>query len=289
MNQHDMRCASPSVLAGRRVGMNSPARRQSDPWIDIIGACHDPNLFGRWFRDEATWRAWFAFLAALFGLPMTKEQRKVYRTCTGRDRPPRHAFTEGWLVCGRRAGKSFILALIAAFLACFRSYADYLGPGERATILVLATDRKQARVIMRYVKGLITGTPLLAAMLEGEPRAEGLDLSNGVTIEVATASYRATRGYTIVAALCDELAFWPTDDLAEPDYEILDAIRPGTATIPNAMLLCASQPIRTAWRSLGCLQAVVWSERSKRIGLEGTNETHESECPTSHHRPCIRT
>ncbi len=135
-----------------------------------------------------------------------------------------------WAPCGQR---SFILALIAVFLACFRSYADYLGPGERATILVLATDRKQARVIMRYVRGLITGTPLLAAILKGEPRAEGLDLTNGVTIEVATASYRATRGYTIVAALCDELAFWPTDDLAEPDYEILDAIRPGTATIPT--------------------------------------------------------
>jgi hypothetical protein len=53
-------------------------------------------------------------------------------------------------------------------------------------------------------------------VLEGEPRAEGLDLTNGVTIEVATASYRATRGYAIVAALCDELAFWPTDDSADP-------------------------------------------------------------------------
>jgi hypothetical protein len=210
--------------------------------MNILEACRDPNLFGRWFRDDATWKAWFAFLAALFALPMTKEQRKVYRTCTDRDRTPRHAFTEGWLICGRRAGKSFVLALVAVFLACFKSYAEYLGPGERATILVLATDRKQARVIMRYVKGLITGTPMLARMLEGEPRAEGLDLTNGVTIEVATASYRATRGYTIVAALCDELAFWPTDDSAEPDYEILDAIRPGTATIPNAMLLCASSP-----------------------------------------------
>ena len=50
------------------------------------------------------------------------------------------------------------------------------------------------------------------------------------------------RGYTIVAALCDELAFWPTDDSAEPDYEVLNALRPGMVTIPNAMLLCASSP-----------------------------------------------
>jgi hypothetical protein len=32
------------------------------------------------------------------------------------------------------------------------------------------------------------------------------------------------------------------DDAAEPDYEVLNAIRPSMVTIPNAMLLCASSP-----------------------------------------------
>ena len=50
------------------------------------------------------------------------------------------------------------------------------------------------------------------------------------------------RGYTLVAALCDEIAFWRSDDSANPDREILDALRPAQATIPNAMLLCASSP-----------------------------------------------
>jgi hypothetical protein len=66
------------------------------------------------------------------------------------------------------------------------------------------------------------------------------DLTNGATIEVHVASFKTTRGYTIVAALCDEIAFWP--HAAEPDYEVLNALRPGMATIPNAMLLCASSP-----------------------------------------------
>jgi hypothetical protein len=35
---------------------------------------------------------------------------------------------------------------------------------------------------------------------------------------------------------------WPTDDAADPDYAVLDALRPGMATIPGAMLLCASSP-----------------------------------------------
>ena len=51
------------------------------------------------------------------------------------------------------------------------------------------------------------------------------------------------RGYTVVAALLDEVAFWPTDEgAASPDFEVLNAIRPSMATVPGAMLLCASSP-----------------------------------------------
>lgn len=209
--------------------------------MNIIDTIQDEELFARWFRDKATWQAWFAFIAALFGVPMTPDQLVTYQACTGRAEAPTEPFTEGWLICGRRAGKSFVLALIAVFLACFKSYGEFLGPGERATVMVIATDRRQARVIFRYVRGMIAGTPLLADLIERET-ADTLDLTNGVTIEVGTASYRSTRGYTLAAVLCDEIAFWPTDDSAEPDYAILDALRPGMSTIPSAMLLCASSP-----------------------------------------------
>jgi hypothetical protein len=209
--------------------------------VTILDAIADPHLFAPWFKQKATWRAWQAFLAALFALPMTPEQLAVYQRCTGRTEPPDAPASEGWLVCGRRAGKSFTLALIAVFLACFRDWQPYLAPGERATVMVIATDRKQARVIFRYIGALLSGVPMLARMIERET-VEAFDLSNSVSIEVQAASYRSTRGYTIVAALCDEMAFWPTDNAAEPDYEILAALRPGMATIPGAILLCASSP-----------------------------------------------
>ena len=107
--------------------------------------------------------------------------------------------------------------------------------------MVMATDRRQARTIIRYIRALLTRVPMLAELIERETK-DSFDLSNSVTIEVQTASSRSTRGYTIAVALCDELAFWQTDDAAEPDYEILAAIKPGMATIPGAMLLCASSP-----------------------------------------------
>ena len=214
----------------------------STPALSILDACDDPELLGRWFRDRSTWAAWFAFLAALFGLPMAPEQQEVYRRHTGREGLPGAPFGECWLACGRRSGKSFTLALIAVFLACFRSYSEFLGPGERGTVMVIAADRRQARVIMRYIRGIIVGTPLLSGMIEGQLRADGLDLNNNVTIEVGTASFRTSRGYAFVAVLADEVAFWPSDTSAEPDYEILDAIRPGMASIPGSVLLCASSP-----------------------------------------------
>src|SRR5579863_6606185 len=110
--------------------------------ISILDACRDPALFGRWFRDGATWRAWFSFLRALFGLPMDAEAIATFRAATGRDDVPSEPSREGWLVCGRRAGKSLILSVIAVFLAVMRDWSPYLAPGERCTVMVIATDRK---------------------------------------------------------------------------------------------------------------------------------------------------
>jgi hypothetical protein len=134
-----------------------------------------------------------------------------------------------------------MLATTAVYLACFKDWRPRLGPGERGTIMVLASDRRQARVIMRYVRGLLTSVPMLNTVIESET-AEAIHLTRRVTVEVHTASYAKVRGYTVVAALCDEISFWPTDDAADPDYAILDAIRPAMATVPGAMLLCASSP-----------------------------------------------
>ena len=208
----------------------------------ILDAASDPKLFGPWFaKSPSSWEPWHAFLAALFALPMTDGQLTTFQACTGRTTPPRSPSTEAWLICGRRAGKSFMMALIAVYLGCFRSYREYLTPGERATIMVIAADRKQARVIIRYIRALLNDVPMLKRLVQNET-AESFDLSNRVTIEITAASYRAVRGYTIAAAILDEIAFFRTDDSANPDYEILDAIRPAQATIPGAMMLCASSP-----------------------------------------------
>jgi hypothetical protein len=228
--------------------------------VTLLDACSDAKLFAPWFKDLASWSAWFAFVATLFALPLTPDQLAVYRQCTGRSEPTTSPASEAWLVCGRRAGKSFMLALVAVFLATFKDYRQHLAPGERGTIMIISADRKQSRVILRYIRALLTRVPMLARLIARET-AESFDLINGVTIEVATASYRSTRGYTLVAALLDELAFWPTDDSAEPDFEVLHALRPGMATIPGAVLLCASSPYAR--------KGALWDAHRRHYGRDG--------------------
>ena len=211
------------------------------PRVTIIEACNDKALFAGWFKDRKTWAAWFVVLKALFGLPMNDADLVLFKQHTGRTASPSNGFREAWLCIGRRGGKSRILALIAVFLATFVNWASYLSPGEIGVIVIIATDRRQARVIFKYIRALLK-VPMLAKMVE-HATDEAIDLKNGLRIEIQTASFRSVRGHTVIAALCDEIAFWRTDETsANPDREILDALRPAMATIPGAMLLCASSP-----------------------------------------------
>ncbi|MGY3137750.1 hypothetical protein ACVWZM_008432 [Bradyrhizobium sp. USDA 4501] len=198
-------------------------------------------MFAKFFPDPESWIAWRSFIAAAFGLPMSDEELAIYRQCTGRTDPPTEQARECVLVIGRRGGKSRILALIAVWLACFHDYRQYLVEGELGVVQVLAADKDQARVILRYVKGFIKKVPMLSRMIERETRF-GLELSNSISIEITTSSFKAVRGRSIVASACDEIAYWQSEDSANPDVEVINAIRPGMATIPNSMLLLASSP-----------------------------------------------
>jgi hypothetical protein len=226
------------------------------PPITIIEACQDPDVFGPWFRDRLTWAAWFVFLRVLFGLGLDDAGLATFRECTGRTAPRPGGYLEATLVVGRRGGKSLVLALIAAFLAAFYDWSSYLTGGERGTIMIIATDRRQASTIFKYLRGML-GIPLLAGMIQRET-SDTIDLSNSITIEIQTANFRTIRGRTVVAALADELAFWMGDDSANPDSEIIGALRPAMATVPGALMLKASSPYSR--------RGVLWNDHRKHFG-----------------------
>ena len=245
--------------------------------MNIIEALDSPAIFAPLFKDPSTWSAWRVFLTSLFGLPMDDEQLAIFRECTARDVAPTTPAREGWLIIGRRGGKSFTLALIACFLAAFKDWRPYLGPGERATIMIIAADRRQARVIMRFIKGILQSVPMLAQTVKAE-RAEAVELDNNVTIEVHTASFRTVRGYTVCAALLDEVAFWKTDEAgSDPDHEIISAIKPAMTTVPGAMMLCASSPYSR--------KGALWENYHRYFGQEGPTLVWQA--PTQRMNPTV--
>ena len=62
-----------------------------------------------------------------------------------------------------------------------------------------------------------------------------------INVEIVTSSYKATRGYSLIAVLADEIAFWESETSANPAGEVLTAVRPGLATT-GGLLLGISSP-----------------------------------------------
>ena len=208
----------------------------------------------------ATWDPWRVALKAIHGLPITNlAELALYEQCTGRETPPTEPASEAWLICGRRAGKGRIAAMSAVH-AAFRGGYN-LSPGERGIVLVLATNRAQGQIVLRYIKALISSVPSLAKHVTDE-RAEAIELDNGITIEVGTTSSKTTRGFTLCGVICDETAFWRDESSFDPGHAVLAALRPGLATT-GGQLLAIGSPHRK--------EGVMYDAHAEHWGKEGSD------------------
>jgi hypothetical protein len=119
----------------------------------------------------------------------------------------------------------------------------------------------------------------LSKLVEAE-RAESVDLTNRITIQVMTCSYRSIRGFTVVAVLADEIAFWRSEEnSANPANEVLRAVRPSLATIPDSLLLAISSP----WARTGPL----WQAFNRHYGRDDS-DVMVWNAPTQVMNPCIK-
>jgi hypothetical protein len=136
------------------------------------------------------------------------------------------------------------LASVLAIRAASRRYQ--LAPGERAIVGVAAGDRTQAKILYDYasepfrdpadLRGKVhRGWQALAQRVARRTRF-ALDLQTGVSLEVRTADYGTIRGKTYALVIADELAFWSRDDGTNPTSEVLNAVRPGLATLSGQLV-----------------------------------------------------
>ena len=211
--------------------------------MDIIDFMRSPDLTGETFAADS-WEPWRAVLSGAFAVPMTGERLEHFTKLAGGRKPPETRVRELWVLAGRRSAKTHNAAAAAVYLATVGAEMDglltRLAPGERGVIALLAVDRQQAKVAMSYIRAMLEGSRVLSQMVE-RINAESIDLTNGVSIEVHTNSFRAIRGRTLICCLFDEAAFYRSDNSASPDVEVYRAAVPGLATT-GGMVIGFSSP-----------------------------------------------
>lgn len=239
----------------------------------ILEVMEDPKIFGNEFRGPS-WRVWRVCLAGIFGLPVADDDLKFWTKFTGRTDPPTMQTLLAYLICGRRSGKTRIAALIAVYVSVFREYK--LSAGELGVVLVISRNLKQTRVVFGYISALLDFPALRKMVIR---KADGIIeiqnlAGNHIRIEIAPPDFRSVRGYTLCAAILDELAYYPQEGAARPDSELLAALLPALATVPNALLVAISTPFRKSgelWKAFNeywgkdDAPALVWRAKTRQM------------------------
>lgn len=225
---------------GRKGGTSpksSASRKRVKPWSGTIIDLMDlAGMVG----DE--WANWRVFWKAVYALPLDAAELLVFQKHTKRDTPPAAPVAEAWMPIGRGGGKTRNSSMHAVFRAITFD-SSTVDPGEDVIIPLLASDRRQARAALGYVKGF-NALPQVAPFVARGTLKEVVEYRTGVSAEILTASRSAPRGFTVPSCCADEIASWKSDDDgANPDSEVLTAVRGALGRVPGSLLLVLSNPI----------------------------------------------
>jgi hypothetical protein len=218
--------------------------------MNIIEAIKDESLFGPFLgNDLKSWWNWLAAFRALYGLHIPKARREIVAACTGRKPSllPIDGFQQALFLVGRRSGKSRAAALIGANEAILAGHEVKLAKGERGVVAVCAPTKYQARIVKDYLRAIFD-TPLLKNEVTDETK-QGFDLRNRTRIEILAGDWRTIRGYTLLAAIVDEVAFFGYDaeSKVKSDSELIRSIKPALATTGGKLIAITSPYARKGW------------------------------------------
>jgi hypothetical protein len=208
--------------------------------LSVSDVMSSKALLGSFFAGSS-WDMWRSIIRAMSAEKMSTAEIETFRSVAERD-PPTQPVSEAVFIAGRGAGKDSIATLIATNIAItFDPKRSKLRPGGKAVVMLLAVDRDQAGVAFNYIKGYFQEVPALAKLVKHIGN-DSIELRNRCCIEVHTNSYRSVRGRSLLCVICDEVAFWRSEDSATPDVETAGAVQPGLARMrkSGSMLILIS-------------------------------------------------
>jgi hypothetical protein len=135
--------------------------------------------------------------------------------------------------------------------------------GETGVLLVIAADMTQAATQLNYIKGTIDESPLLRDMVASETR-DSLVLTNGIEIVVRAANFRRLRGLTAIGVIISESAFFFQEGHSNPDFEILNAVKPMLLTTGGSIYHISSPYSKSG---------VLWELYRRHYGPDGDPST----------------
>jgi hypothetical protein len=184
--------------------------------IGILEACDDPQIFN---------------------VKLCPLQRVILAAI---ERGPRIAT----LALGRRSGKSFLMALVLLyFCVCRPDLARFTRPGERRYAVGIATNLRQARLLVSAARAVCENSRLLSSMVE-EYTLDEIRFKNGTALTAFPCNSRGGRGWPIVCLCMDESAWFVSESTGyQAADEIWQALAPSTAQFADeGRIIVSSTP-----------------------------------------------
>ncbi len=204
----------------------------------IVEFVTDPQLLGLSISPAQE-----TLLRTVYGLPLTAEQRDIFRVCTGREEPPTQETGEVTVIAGARSGKdSRIATPVAAYEACYGEHDRRLSIGETGVVAIVCQDQRATAVTFGYLRGYFEHSPVLRTMLADEPKAQCLDLVNRLQVRCFPTTVASMRSWSIPVGILNEPAFYRLEGAVNSDVEIQTAMRRGMVGFARTKLVKISTP-----------------------------------------------
>lgn len=212
-------------------------QKQANLWENI-----DPDIL------EQAYKVPLMFVKAILPhlpIELSENQKRILKEFYD----PEQFYTELLLACGRKSGKTLLVAIIALYevyklLLTPDLHKKYgLIPNSRIYIMVVATSREQALgVTYNYIRALAEGSWYLSDYIVNLT-SEEIEFAKNIVIRCQACSSRSGRGFATWMNIYDEIAHMQTSHSNMAGDQVYNALQPNLKVFRgDGKTICISSP-----------------------------------------------